>query len=68
KGDPTYYALSEALQHLGNVAFRSPVPAYKHSAAIFLNITGKVPSDRTTDKIRRDHPGKLISCATAHTT
>ena len=47
KGDPTYYALSEALQHLGNVAFRSPVPAYKHSAAIFLNITGKVPSDRT---------------------
>ena len=47
KGDLTYYALSEALQHLGNIAFRSPVPAYKHSAAIFLNITGKIPSDRT---------------------
>src|SRR5215208_3138488 len=46
-GDPEYYAVSDALQHLGNVAFRSPVPAYKHSAAIFLNATGSIPSDRT---------------------
>src|SRR5262249_15905401 len=36
-GDPKYYPLSDALQHLGNVAFRDPVPAYKHSAAIFLH-------------------------------
>src|SRR5215469_6956196 len=43
-GDPGYYALSDALQHLGNVAFRAPVPAYKHSAAIFLNLTGHIPS------------------------
>jgi Dihydrodipicolinate synthase/N-acetylneuraminate lyase len=49
-GDPAYYGLTDALQHLGNVAFRSPVPAYKHSAAMFLHITGRVPSDRT-------HPG-----------
>ncbi len=33
-GDPAYYALSDALQYLGNVAFREPVPAYKHSAAV----------------------------------
>ncbi|HKF26064.1 MAG TPA: DUF993 family protein [Candidatus Acidoferrum sp.] len=46
-GDPAYYALSDALQHLGNVAFRGPVPAYKHSAATFLFLTGKIPSDRT---------------------
>jgi len=46
-GDPAYYALSDALQHLGNVAFRAPVPAYKHSAAVFLNLTGRIPSDRT---------------------
>ena len=46
-GDPAYYALSEALQHLGNVAFRTPVPAYKSSAAIFLNLLGKIPSART---------------------
>jgi len=43
-GDPAYYTLSDALQHLGSVAFRSPVPAYKHSAAIFLNLTGRIPS------------------------
>jgi dihydrodipicolinate synthase/N-acetylneuraminate lyase len=46
-GDPAYYALSDALQYLGNVAFRAPVPAYKHSAATFLHITGRIPSDRT---------------------
>ncbi|MDQ6653209.1 MAG: dihydrodipicolinate synthase family protein, partial [Acidobacteriota bacterium] len=45
-GDPTYYALSDALQHLGNVAFRAPVPAYKHSAATFLHLRGLVPSPR----------------------
>jgi 4-hydroxy-tetrahydrodipicolinate synthase len=46
-GDPAYYALSDALQHLGNVAFRAPVPAYKSSAAIFLKLLGKIPSPRT---------------------
>jgi len=45
-GDPAYYALADALQHLGSVAFRPPVPAYKHSAAIFLNLTGSIPSDK----------------------
>jgi dihydrodipicolinate synthase/N-acetylneuraminate lyase len=43
--DPAYYALSDALQYLGNVAFREPVPAYKHSAAVFLHITKRIPSD-----------------------
>jgi 4-hydroxy-tetrahydrodipicolinate synthase len=46
-GDPGYYALSDALQYLGNVAFREPVPAYKHSAAVFLHLTGRVPTDLT---------------------
>jgi 4-hydroxy-tetrahydrodipicolinate synthase len=46
-GDPEYYALSEALQYLGNVAFRDPVPAYKHSAAVFLRLVGRIPSDLT---------------------
>jgi len=45
-GDADYYTLSDALQHLGNVAFRAPVPAYKHSAAVFLKLMGKIPSDR----------------------
>jgi dihydrodipicolinate synthase/N-acetylneuraminate lyase len=44
RGDPAYYALSDALQHLGNIVFREPVPAYKHSAAVFLNLVGRIPS------------------------
>ena len=49
-GDPAYYALSDALQHLGNVAFREPVPAYKHSAATFLHLLGRIPTGRTHPK------------------
>lgn len=45
-GDRAYYALSDALQYLGNVAFREPVPAYKHSAAVFLHLTGRIPTHR----------------------
>jgi dihydrodipicolinate synthase/N-acetylneuraminate lyase len=49
-GDTGYLALSDALQYLGNVAFRTPVPAYKHSAAVFLHLTGKIPSALTHPK------------------
>jgi len=49
-GDPGYFALSDNLQYLGNIAFRDPVPAYKHSAAVFLQITGRIPSDLTHPK------------------
>jgi dihydrodipicolinate synthase/N-acetylneuraminate lyase len=48
--DPRYFALADALQHLGNVAFREPVPAYKHSAATFLHLTGRIPTNRTHPK------------------
>jgi 4-hydroxy-tetrahydrodipicolinate synthase len=64
-GDPEYYALSDALQHLGNVAFRAPVPAYKHSAAVFLNLIGRIPSDRTHPKNLQRQPWEseiLIDC------
>lgn len=46
-GDAAYFSLSADLQHLGNVAFRSPVPAYKHSGAHFLYLTGRVPTANT---------------------
>ena len=46
-GDPAYYALSDSLQYLGNVAFRDPVPAYKHSAAVFLYLMGRIPTSLT---------------------
>ncbi len=44
-GAPGYYALADALQHLGNVAFRDPIPAYKHSAAVFLHLPGRISTD-----------------------
>ena len=46
-GDPKYYNLSDALQYLGNLAFRDPVPAYKHSAATFLHLIGRAPSAKS---------------------
>jgi dihydrodipicolinate synthase/N-acetylneuraminate lyase len=42
-GDARFYELNDVLQYLGAFAFRPPVPAYKHSAAQFLNLRGKVP-------------------------
>lgn len=65
-GDPAYYALSDALQYLGNVAFREPVPAYKHSAATFLHLTGRIPTMLTHSKspVRPSwEPEILRSCA-----
>jgi len=49
-GNPDYYAVSDALQYMGNVAFREPVPAYKHSAAVFLHLVGRIASDLTHPK------------------
>jgi len=46
-GNPAYFELSDALQYLGNIAFRDPVPAYKHSAAVFLHLTGRIPAPFT---------------------
>lgn len=45
--DDRYAALTDAIQYLGNVAFRAPVPAYKHSCAVFQNLIGRCPSDLT---------------------
>ena len=45
--DSGYFTVADALQYLGNVAFRAPVPAYKHSAATFLRLLGKIPTDKT---------------------
>jgi len=52
-GDARYLALNSALQHLGNVAFRAPIPAYKHSAAVFLHMLGRIPSPEPHPKSPR---------------
>jgi len=49
-GDPAYLELAEALQYLGAVAFRAPVPAYRHSAAHFLHMQGRLATSNI-------HPG-----------
>jgi dihydrodipicolinate synthase/N-acetylneuraminate lyase len=46
-GDPGFYESNDVLQYLGFFAFRSPVPAYKHSAAMFLKLRGWIGCDAT---------------------
>ncbi len=46
-GDPRFYEINDGLQYLGHLAFRDPVPGYKHSAAMFLKLRGWIASDRT---------------------
>jgi hypothetical protein len=65
-GDPAYYALADALQYLGNVAFREPVPAYKHSAATFLHVLRRISSSEPHAKNPRRPPWEpeiLRDCA-----
>ena len=56
-GDPGFFALNDLLQYLGFLAFRPPVPAYKHSAAQFLKLRGWIRSDQT----HRDSPRRPSS-------
>jgi dihydrodipicolinate synthase/N-acetylneuraminate lyase len=58
-GDSAYYALSDALQYLGNLAFRPPVPAYKHSAAVFLHLVGRIPSAGTHSRNDKRPPWEV---------
>ena len=44
-GDPRFDELDDALQALGDFAFRRPVPAYKHSMAQALRLRGLLASD-----------------------
>ncbi|OWK47136.1 dihydrodipicolinate synthase family protein [Fimbriiglobus ruber] len=46
-GDPGFYELNDRLQYLGFFAFRNPVPAYKHSAAMLLKLRGWIGCDAT---------------------
>ena len=46
-GDPGFYELNDLLQYLGFFAFRGPVPAYKHTAAMFLKLRGWIGCDHT---------------------
>ena len=39
-GDRSFHELNDLLQYLGFFAFRPPVPAYRHDAAMFLALRG----------------------------
>jgi dihydrodipicolinate synthase/N-acetylneuraminate lyase len=52
-GDPSFHELNDLLQYLGCFAFRPPVPAYKHSAAQFLKIRGRIKSDQPHPRAQR---------------
>jgi dihydrodipicolinate synthase/N-acetylneuraminate lyase len=65
-GSVDFLTLGDALQHLGNVGFREPIPAYKHAAAQFLHLTGGLDGDAVHPHAPR-RPGSdrvlLFDCA-----
>ena len=46
-GDPRFFELNDILQYLGAFAFRDPVPAYRHDAAMVFELRGWASSDAT---------------------
>ena len=52
-GDPDFFACNDVLQYLGQFAFRPPVPAYRHDAAMFLALRGWAESDATPPGVPR---------------
>jgi dihydrodipicolinate synthase/N-acetylneuraminate lyase len=65
-GDVAFLTRNDDLQHLGNVGFREPIPAYKHAAAQFLHLTGGLAGDAIHPRAPR-RPGSerilLHDCA-----
>lgn len=64
-GDPLrFYELATGLEFLGRVAFRPPVPAYKHGAAMVKQMRGWYPTDFVlpNNPFRRDraHKAELL--------
>jgi hypothetical protein len=52
-GDPRFHELNDLLQYLGQFAFRPPVPAYRHDAAMFLELRGWAACDATPPGVPR---------------
>ncbi|MEO7190940.1 MAG: dihydrodipicolinate synthase family protein [Vicinamibacterales bacterium] len=65
--DPRAFAINDLLQYLGQIAFRAPVPAYKHSAAQFLHLRGIVPTSDPHPRSLRRPDADLPLLADIHT-
>jgi dihydrodipicolinate synthase/N-acetylneuraminate lyase len=63
EGDLGFYELNDLLQYLGQFAFRAPVPAYRHDAAVFLHLRGWSTSDGTPPGASRRPDGDRIVLA-----
>jgi dihydrodipicolinate synthase/N-acetylneuraminate lyase len=59
QGSPDFYRFNDLLQYLGYFSFRSPVPAYKHSAAQFLKLRGWLKSDCPHPQAERRPPSDV---------
>ncbi len=61
-GHAGFYELNDWLQYLGMLAFRAPVPAYKHSCAQFLHRRGLIRSSEPHPRNPRrpDHDVALL--------
>jgi dihydrodipicolinate synthase/N-acetylneuraminate lyase len=63
----SFHELNDLLQYLGAFAFRSPVPAYRHDAALFLQLRGRIESDATPPgALRRDDADRAVLADIAH--
>lgn len=51
--EPDFYELNDLLQYLGHFAFRAPVPAYRHDAAIVLELREWAGGDATPPGVPR---------------
>jgi dihydrodipicolinate synthase/N-acetylneuraminate lyase len=52
-GERSFHELNDLLQYLGAFAFRAPVPAYRHDAALFLQLRGRIDADTTPPGVPR---------------
>lgn len=54
--------LNDLLQYLGELAFRAPVPGYRHDAAMFLELRGQIGCSSThpLSPRRPDHDRELL--------
>jgi 4-hydroxy-tetrahydrodipicolinate synthase len=66
RGDERFLSANDALQHLGNVGFRAPIPAYKHAAAQFLHLCRALEGDAIHPRAPRRPASErilLLDCA-----
>lgn len=60
-GDERFFELNDVLQYLGQLAFRDPVPGYRHNAAMFLQLRGWVSTDVTPPgAVRRPESDRAV--------